>query len=83
MLIVLVALLKHAAIHRTSGILAMGTYLVMLAANVIFKLVPHTKHAEFDLKGWHIFAANQYVVLALVLLAYSAVQSRKFAQATI
>ena len=78
-LLVLVALLQDAKRHRLSGIVALTTYAVMLAANVVFKMVPHTKHAEFHLHGWHVFAANQYVLLALVLLAYSAIQSRKLA----
>ena len=76
-LIVLVALLQDANRRKASGALAVCIYAVMLAANVIFKLVPHTKHAEFHLHSWQIFAANQYIVLALVLLAYSALQSRR------
>jgi len=78
-LLVLVALLQDAKRRTASGVVAVITYAVMLAANVVFKLVPHTKHAEFTLHGWHVFAANQYVVLALGLLAYSAIQSRKLA----
>ena len=82
-LIVLVALLQDAKRQRASGILALGTYAIMLAANVVFKLVPHTKHAEFKLHGWQVVASNQYVVIALVLLAYSALQSRRLYQETI
>jgi alpha-1,2-mannosyltransferase len=82
-LIVLVALLQDATRQRASGVVALGIYAVMLAANVVFKLVPHTKHAEFDLHGWHVFAANQYVALALFLLVYSALRTRKLWQATI
>lgn len=80
MVIVLVALLQDATRNPASGFLALGLYGVMLAANLVFKLVPHTKHAEFNLHGWQVFAANQYVVLALVLLAYSALRSRKLTQ---
>ena len=80
-LLMLVALLQDAKRRTASGVVAVITYAIMLAANVVFKLVPHTKHAEFTLHGWHVFAANQYVVLALGLLAYSAIQSRKLATA--
>jgi len=79
-LVMLVALLKDAQRHKTSGLVALLTYAVLLSANVVFKLVPHSNHAEFHLRGWHIFAANQYVVLSLCLLAYSGLQSRRFAQ---
>jgi alpha-1,2-mannosyltransferase len=82
-LIVLIALLQDAKRQLTSGILALGTYAIMLAANVVFKRVPHTKHAEFNLHGWQVVASNQYVILALVLLAYSALQSRRLYQEAI
>jgi len=76
-LVVLIALVQDARLTRTSGILAFVSYALMLAANVTFKLIPHSRHAEFNLHGWRLIGANQYVVLALILLIYSALRTRR------
>lgn len=44
-------------------------YLLFLAATPIFKLIPHTKHAEFSLHGWQWLMANQYVFVAIAIIA--------------
>lgn len=72
----LMALAKDATNNLNSRFVLLATYLLLLLANVTFKVLPHGNHLEFNLNSWQEVLANQYVILVFLLLGFALLQKR-------